>query len=131
MLAHLRPDVQSCPLLAPIVVILLHFMNESECFACAIGLLDSKRQMYFEHTHKGAAANQRSLTDVARSRAVGRVCVCVCVCLCVCVCVCLCVCVCVCLCVCVCVCVCCVCVCTSFPFFSLVAKLQIRRSCRQ
>ena len=70
ILAHLHPDVQSCPLLAPIVIILLHFMDEDQCFACATKLLESKRERFLEHSYSGFLSSQRSFTDLTRARAV-------------------------------------------------------------
>lgn len=42
VLKHLNPDITYCPLLEPIVSILLHFMNEEDAFACASGLLSGQ-----------------------------------------------------------------------------------------
>ncbi|XP_065837137.1 GTPase-activating protein skywalker-like isoform X2 [Oscarella lobularis] len=68
VLAHLHPEIRSCPLLAPLVVILLHFLDEEQCFACATCLLTSKRILYLDQSSKRFEATKRSLVDLARSR---------------------------------------------------------------
>jgi hypothetical protein len=70
VLAYLHPDVESCSLLAPIVIIMLHYMDEDQCFACAAKLLESKGERFLELSYSGCVSSQRSFTDVARARAV-------------------------------------------------------------
>jgi hypothetical protein len=69
VLAYLHPDVESCSLLAPIVIIMLHYMDEDQCFACAAKLLESKGERFLELSYSGCVSSQRSFTDVARARA--------------------------------------------------------------
>lgn len=45
VLATVHPDITYAPLLLPLVSLFLHYMNEAECYACLLAVVESKNKI--------------------------------------------------------------------------------------
>lgn len=68
VLKHLNPDITHCPLLEPIVSILLHFMDEEDVFKCASGILHGEfTSPFLDQTKLENITTDASLQDLFKS----------------------------------------------------------------
>ena len=69
MIGHTNPDITFSPVTFPMAALLLHYLDEEDCYDCLYGLIRSKEN-YLAQTKIAYEAARFVLKDLARKYAV-------------------------------------------------------------